>query len=213
MDITTAISILGSVQQADASGWFGFAVAALLLTLIGLGTCANQTASQGNKGVGTRLYFDANSCTHVTDPDGDPLEADSGTANAYTEITCSTEVTPPGTERDEEEDDGCLAIDDIITTVGPRKLTSSTISFRYQPGDAVHVAIEAAEATGQPRSFVIVHPVGNALKYEWFDATISQFQPQSITKRGFRTASIRLTPATKSVIEDTPGDLGTGLPT
>lgn len=174
-------------------------------------TCANQSVSQGNKGLGTRLYVDPNSCTHVVDADADPLVADSGTDNAYTEVDCITEITPPGLERDEEEDDGCLAVDDIITTLGPRKLTSSTIQFRYKPGDAVHVAILAIEDAATPVSWVIKHIVDGVDTFEWFDASVSQFTPQSITKRGFRTASIRLTPATKPEIELTATDLGTGL--
>lgn len=174
-------------------------------------TCASLSTSSGNKGVGTRLFFDPDSCTHVDDPDADPLTPDTSTANAYDEIVCTQEITPPGTERAEEEDDGCLADSEIVTSVGPSKLTSSTLTFRYTPGGALEAALKAAEKAGTPRAFVIKHPVASSFVYEWFDAIITQFQPQSITKRAFRTATVRLTPTIRSGTTTTPADLGTGL--
>lgn len=174
-------------------------------------TCAALTTSLGDKGVGTRFFFDPDSCTHVVDPDADPLVPDDTTDNDYTELECTQDVTPPGVERAEEEDDGCLALDNIVTGVGPRKFTSSTVTFRYRPGSAVEIAVRAAEKAGESRSFVIKHPTAATFVYEWFDATISQFQPQQITKRGFRTATIRLTPSTESGTVTDPADLGTGL--
>lgn len=173
--------------------------------------CQNKTASKGDKGVGTKLFIDFNSCTHVADPDADPLAPDPATDNTYTQISCVTEITPPGVERTEEQDDGCLETDLVITDVGPETLSSSTVTIRYVPGDAVDVALRAAHKSGADLSVVIVHPAGASVVYEWFDAKVSQYQPQSVGKRTFRTASLRLTPQSKSGTTANAADLGTGL--
>lgn len=171
--------------------------------------CASPVISKGDKGVGTRLFIDFENCTGVQDPDADPLVPD-GT-NSYTEVECVTEVTPPGGERDEDEDDGCLAVDDIIQGVGPRKFTSASATVRTVPGDAVDDAMRALLASADTVSVVIKHPVGDDFIYEWFDAKLTQYAPQSITKRDFRTSQIRLTPQTASYMEDDPEALGSGL--
>lgn len=171
--------------------------------------CADPIISKGDKGVGTRLFIDFEACTQVEDPDADPLVPE-GT-NTYTEVECVTEVTPPGGERDEDEDDGCLAVDDIIQGVGPRKFTSGSATIRYVPGDAVDDGLRALLASADTVSVVIKHPVGDDFMWEWFDAKLTQFSPQSITKREFRTAQIRLTPQTGSYMVEDPEELGSGL--
>lgn len=173
--------------------------------------CQTKVASKGDKGVGTLVYFDGSSCTHVADPDADPLTLDTLTDNAYTKLDCVTEITPPGAERSEEQDDGCLESDLIITSAGPKQLTSSTMTIRTVPGDAVDVALRAAVDSGNDLSFVIKHPTGATFIYEWFDAKVTQYSPQAITKRGFRTATLRLTPQSESGFTSTAADLGTGL--
>lgn len=174
-------------------------------------TCQTKTASKGDKGVKTALYIDFESCTHVASPTANPLTLDTETDNAYTKVNCITEVTPPGAERAEEQDDGCLEEDLVVTDVGPKQLTSATATIRYVPGDAVDVAMRAAMESGDDVSVVIRHPVAASYVYEWFDAKISQFAPQSIGKRTFRTATIRLTPQMPSGFATNAAHLGTGI--
>lgn len=175
--------------------------------------CQTKSASKGDKGVGTSLYIDFSSCTHVANPTANPLTLDTETDNAYTKINCITEVTPPGAERAEEQDDGCLEEDLVVTDVGPKQLTSGTATIRYVPGDAVDVGLRAALDSGNDVSVVIKHPTGATVVYEWFDAKVTQFSPQSIGKRTFRTATIRLTPQMESGFATNAAHLGTGLTT
>jgi hypothetical protein len=173
--------------------------------------CQTKSASKGDKGVGTRLFVDFTSCTHVADPAADPLTLDTSTDNDYTEVNCITEITPPGMERAEEQDDGCLGEDLVVTDVGPQQLTSATATIRYVPGDTVDQGLRAAHESGDDIAIVIKHPAGSTYVYEWFDAKVTQVAPQSIGKRTFRTATIRLTPQMKSGFAATAAHLGTGL--
>lgn len=176
-------------------------------------TCQIKSASKGDKGVGTKLFIDFASCTHVADPSADPLTLDTATDNDYTAIACVTEITPPGVERAEEQDDGCLEDDLVITDVGPAQLTSSTFTVRYVPGDAVDVALRSAMDSAADLSCVIRHPTGATFVYEWFDAKVTQYSPQAVGKRTFRTATLRLTPQMKSGFATNAAHLGTGLTT
>ncbi len=173
--------------------------------------CQSKAASVGDKGVGTKLFIDFDSCTHVADPDADPLTLDTETDNAYVAVVCVTEITPPGMERPEEQDDGCLEQDLVVSDVGPMQLTSSTFTIRYVPGSTTDVALKAALKESADLSCVIKHPVGSTFVYEWFDAKVTQYAPQAVGKRTFRTATLRLTPQMPSGIATNAAHLGTGL--